>query len=401
MSLSTHLAACSILLLSGPLSRATDGTPFAEVFRISHANESRILNLTPEGWLVWSNASPGAAYVVERTHNPGVTPWKPFFRNVATNLTPAIQIADPSPPEGMVFLPGGQFVMGDAFGEHSTAQPLHTVTLSAFFMQRHELSNGEAQSVLQWALAHRHITVTDRGVEPLNASTNVLLPLGRFAQEITYANGTFGVRSGRERYPLAYITWFGAAALCNYLSLREGLEPCYDLALWTCDFQRSGYRLPTEAEWEYAARGAHHGRRFSWGDSDEITHSRANYQSRTNRTYDVSPTRGLHPDYGSSRPSSSPVGAFPPNSFGLYDMTGNVWEWVWDWWGGRYPNGDAFDPTGASPDRLRIFRGGSWLTTSERVTCAIRYPDQPHDSIQDVGLRLVRRVAAAPAAPQP
>ena len=127
---------------------------------------------------------------------------------------------------------------------------------------------------------------------------------------------------------------------CNARSEKEGLAPCYhtdvartavyrtgrvDVTNDMVNWSANGYRLPTEAEWEKAARGGLVGRRFPWGD--QITHSLANYSSDSIYPYDTSPTRGYHPDYqAGGAPYTSPVGNFAANGYGLYDMAGNVYE---------------------------------------------------------------------------
>lgn len=360
-----------------------------QFFRMSSASNSILITaFTPDGVLWWSNQVATGEYLVERSRNHLGELWEPLTRGRFSNHVWSVKAHDPSPPPGMEFIPGGLFIMGDDI----FATPTHPVIVSPYFIRAHEINNEEMRSVLQWAYDQDLIVVTTNGVESTEGPTNVLMTLGGTIREIQFSNGAFTIRAGRELYPAAYVSWYGAVAFCNYLSLMEGREVCYRLPEWSCDFTKKGYRLPTEAEWEFAARGGYEGKRFPWPDADTITHNRANYKSDTNNWYDVSPTRGFHPDYADQLPRSSPVGTFPANSFGLFDMSGNVWEWCWEW-SYRYSSALQYDPTGpVDPVAgvFRIFRGGSWFTTAERVTCAVRYRSaEPSSSIVDVGFRPV------------
>jgi formylglycine-generating enzyme required for sulfatase activity len=174
-------------------------------------------------------------------------------------------------------------------------------------------------------------------------------------------------------HPVQTVSWFDVVKWCNARSQKEGRTPAYytDAAL-TQVYQtgqvspyvkwNAGYRLPTEAEREKAARGGVSGHRFPWPDADTITHSRANYYSSSSYAYDISPTRGFHPNFQfGGYPDTSYVWFFAPNSYGLYDMAGNVHEWCWDWYG-SYSSGSQTDPRGPASGSIRVSRGGSWTS---------------------------------------
>ncbi len=158
--------------------------------------------------------------------------------------------------------------------------------------------------------------------------------------------------------PVEHVSWYDAVVFCNRLSELEGLDPAYHIKGKSVEWDQgaNGYRLPTEAEWEYAARG---GQEYVYAGSNAID--------------DVAWYQDNSPSYAQS------VGTKNPNQWGLYDMSGNLWEWVWDW-SGRYPSGTVVDPTGPSRGRYRVARGGGYNHYASSARVALRALDSlPND----------------------
>ena len=256
--------------------------------------------------------------------------------------------------------------MGDALDGLSDA-PVHTVQVSAFYMAKYLVTKEIWDTVRAWGSAH--------GYKELSVGA-----------------------SKAKNHPVQTITWYDAVKWCNARSEMEGLTPCYTVSgkvyrtgnsnTVACNWNANGYRLPTEAEWEKAARGGLIGKRFPWGD--RISYSRANYSSDTSYDYDVSPTREYHPVWGTgATPYTSPVGSFAANGYGLYDMTGNVWERCWDWYG-SYTAGTQTDPRGPASGSYRLGRGGSWHDNAGNCRVARRNYYGPGGSYNGFGFRLAR-----------
>ena len=270
-----------------------------------------------------------------------------------------------STPVGFALIPAGTFQMGDALDGMSDA-PVHTVNVSAFYIGKTEVTKGEWDEVRSWG--------TSRGYTDLAAGAGKA-----------------------SNHPVTMVSWWDVIKWCNARSEKDGLEPCYRVGgnimrtgatEPTPNWVAKGYRLPTEAEWEKAARGGLNGKRFPWGDT--ISHSQANYRSDTTRAYDVSPTRGYHPIYGVGiMPYIAPVSGFAANGYGLHDMAGNVWEWCWDWYG-AYAVGDQSNPRGVTTGAKRVIRSGYWYDNSIDCRAADRNNGSPNYENDSVGFRMLR-----------
>jgi formylglycine-generating enzyme len=294
---------------------------------------------------------------------------------------------DPCVPQDMAYIRGGTFQMGDSFNEGgSDSLPVHTVTLSYFYIGKHDITNQQYCSFLNSAavkvISGTVYASTDSGNSYPYCDTSA----ADAYSQIAYSGGVFSVRTkgGRSMVndPMVCVSWFGAAAYCNWRSQQEGREICYDTndSNWPCDFSKNGYHLPTEAQWEYAARGGLSGKRFPLGDT--ISRSQANYYSNNSLFYDLGgPPWGYDPTWGADgiAPYTSPVGSFLANGYGLYDMAGNVWQLCNDWYSSTYysssPPTNPKGPT-SGMGMSTVLRGGGWVISaySCRVTVREYFP---------------------------
>lgn len=318
---------------------------------------------------VWSGA---AAHTVEVARAAGTA----AFYRVQSSLAE------------MVYIPSNQFRMGDTFTEGDVDErPVHTNSLSPFLIDRYEVNNRHLCTVMQWAYDRGLVLSGGSSISNATGTRQRLLDLSG-VNSITLSNGVFRIEAGKEYAPCVLVSWYGAQAFCHYRSLMEGLTPCVELTNWTCQLQNGGYRLPTEAEWECAARGGRDGSRYPWGDA--IDGGCANYDASGDpHDGDLLPTTpgGYYDDLqalGDTRMT---------NGFGLYDMAGNAWEWCGDWYSnGYYAVSPTQDPTGPTTGSYRVLRGGSWFNATTFLRCAERLGTWTPAGISSTfGFRCVRR----------
>ena len=238
----------------------------------------------------------------------------------------------------MVLIPGGEFEMGDHHDGMTTALPVHTVSLGSFYIGKYEITNRQYCDYLNTAYPAQ-IKVVGGIVYATDDSGNSKPYCDTLEfdtdSRISFSSSTFTVVTGKENHPVVEVSWYGAKAFCDY----------YD------------YRLPTEAEWEYAARGGLEGKKYSWGDS--IDGSKANYLS-SNDSFEPGTT-----PVGYYDGNQTPSGIDMANGYGLYDMVGNVYEWCNDWYDAGYYSTSPYDnPQGpvSNPSDYRVTRGGGWVS---------------------------------------
>ncbi|MGI6198360.1 MAG: formylglycine-generating enzyme family protein, partial [Candidatus Cloacimonadaceae bacterium] len=336
---------CIVQLYAGPsviitgASQRTDSSKKVDIYY-------RLVHDKPVTISIYASQDNGATWnlpitKVSENVGPGVWPgnnkhiiWDAMAEHPNTvfdNVKFKIVADDGQPPTNFVFVPSGTFTMGDTRGQgFSDELPTHTVTLNSFYISKYQVTQAEYSQYMQ----------------PSSSWTS------------SYGLG--------DNYPAYYVTWYAAIKYCNLRSEYEGLSPVYaicgstDPANWpeeffielemidsiVCNWSANGYRLPTEAEWEYAARGATNYPDFLYSGSDDIT---------AVAWCDWNSGDIIHP-----------VGTRAPNGIGTYDMSGNVGEWCWDFYY-TYQAEALINPTGSLVGGARVVRGGN--CSDRELTC--------------------------------
>lgn len=270
----------------------------------------------------------------------------------------SLEVTDMQVPENFVLIKGGSFQMGSPDSEawRSADETQHSVTVSDFYMSKYELTQKEYEEIT--------------GDNPSNFKGDNL--------------------------PLENISWLDAVAYCNARSEKDGLTPVYTIDGQNVSWDRSanGYRLPTEAEWEYACRaGTATPFYMENSPSAEDANYYGHYPYEIEDNYFSQGNLEIKP--GEYRQTTVPVDSFSENPYGLYNMHGNVSEWVWDYYG-EYPTDEQTDPAGPTSGTLRVYRGGGWNDFAKNMRSAYRATLEQNKGSFNLGIRLV--LNAAPGA---
>ena len=245
--------------------------------------------------------------------------------------------------DDMALIPAGEFKMGSEVGDENET-PLNTVYLDSYYIDRYEVTNREYAEFLNTVGKTR------------DSDGHMFLNMESSYCKIKHLDGKYQVQQGYEHHPALTVSWFGADAYARW----------------------QGKRLPTEAEWEKAARGGIEGQEYPWGNTPSHVH--ANYEG----------TDGMD-----GWLFTAPVGSFEPNGYGVYDISGNAGEWCADWFDGQYyKRAHLKSPVGPDSGLRRVVRGGNWATDAYYLRCAFRSASGPSLRSVNVGFRCTKDVYA-------
>jgi len=371
------------------LAQAQSFGQLQQFFRITTTNTTVMTSVDQLGCITWTNATMGVTCIVEVADTlEGTNIWRTYVQVPVTTTVMRAHLFDVHRPQGMSLIPAGCFQMGNCMDTNegsASEMPVHTVYINEIHMDKCGVTKALWDEVYNWGINRPEAT--------------------------RYQFDNVGQGKGLD-HPVVTVSWYDIVKWCNARSEKEGLTPAYytssamttlyrtgqvDLADDCVAWKSGGYRLPTEAEHEKAARGGLIGRRFPLGDT--ISYYQANFWSGFDGPdpYDLSPTNGLNPLYDDGTgPFTSPVGSFSPNGYYLYDMAGNGFQFNWDRYdSGWYTNAAAtqVDTHGPATGALRMARGGCWARGARYMRCASRlgfYGQSPDAPSTFFGFRCVR-----------
>ena len=320
----------------------------AQLVTINSATSGATIRYTTNGNVPTSSSTAYSSPIL--VNSTSTIKAKGFKDGLNPSSTSSVSYTIYTIPARMAFVPGGTFTMGDTRGEGNENElPTHSVTLNPFFLGKYQVTQAEYAAVM--------------GSNPA---------------------------SGGDDHPVYAVDWYSVMKYCNLRSMNEGLTPIYTIngstnpAVWgtpgatwdaaISDWSANGYRLPTEAEWEYAARGATNTPDYLYSGSDDLN------------------AVGWYVDNNSSY-GSKPVGTKAPNGLGIYDMSGNIWEWCWDWadWT-YYSSSPSNNPKGPVTGSRRVLRGGEWGSSASLCRITNRHLNYPSGISNGVGFRICRSV---------